>query len=208
MDPHLERLVDDASSGTKGCRSDDVDLRQVKEALRDVIEDDSFFAALPSLLQHHPAPAEGQEHAKDETPHLLTPILPDKTSRTTVHQVIRTLFRGMLQTQAQEDGSIRIYHYGREQGKGRDDRNRRPVDQCKFLAFHLYKENMDTIEAIQLIARRLHMNSRDFSYAGMKDRRGITVQRVVARNVTPRKILGINKLVLGDGKRLAVSNIQ
>lgn len=146
-----------------------------------------------------------------------TDPIPEKSHRTTIHQTIRRLFGGALQTESSPGDIIRIYRRGSEQSsKGsriasRDDRNSRPVGQHRFLRFVLQKENMDTIDAIQLISRRLHLSPRDLSYAGTKDKRGITSQWLVARNVTVAKVLGINKLLPSGetgNRRLQVGNVQ
>lgn len=177
--------------------------------------DDSFWQALLSL------PSTREE--------LISPELPEKASRTLFHQTIRNLFSGTIQTEAICDHSsdpttttatasaidgenrIRIYAAKGNRSSGenkrrRDDRNTQPAGQHRFLQFRLYKESMDTIEVIQLMAKRLHMSQKDFSYAGTKDRRAITCQNIVVRNATVNKVLGINKL-LSDGK-LRVSNIS
>ncbi len=142
---------------------------------------------------------------------LTSPPLPSKEDRTTFHHTVRELFKGSLQTEGR-DAAIVVYRRMKESGRkvgskrGLDDRNFETPNQHRFIAFVLRKENMDTIEAIQVIAKRLHMAPRDFSYGGTKDRRAITFQVVVARNTTPNKIAGINK-AFPDG-RLAVSNIR
>lgn len=210
MDPELEKLVNETEGANKNKLCIEiVDIVQVKEALQGVISDDAFLERLSDFYNRFAHPKADEDTTSSSELFLVTPVLPDKPARTLVHQAVRALFKGVLQTQAQDDDSIRIYHFRQPTAAaGRDNRNRRPADQCNFLSFHLYKENMDTMEAVQTLARRLHMNAKDFSYAGTKDRRGITVQRIVARNVTPKKILGINKLAPGENKQLAVSDIQ
>lgn len=48
----------------------------------------------------------------------------------------------------------------------------------EHLHFSLYKENKDTMEVISYLSRQLRMRPHAFQFAGTKDRRGITVQRV------------------------------
>lgn len=68
-------------------------------------------------------------------------------------------------------------------------------DQVKqFVQFFLHKINMDTIDAMGTIARRLHLPAKNFSYAGTKDRRAVTVQRVVVRNCPIGKLMGFNRI--------------
>ena len=59
-----------------------------------------------------------------------------------------------------------------------------PKDRPENLHFRLYKENRDTAEAIQSIARCLHIPPKSFSTCGTKDRRGVTVQSVSVYRVS------------------------
>ena len=52
--------------------------------------------------------------------------------------------------------------------------------------FLLYKENISTMDAVNLMMKKLHLkHSKCFQYAGNKDKRAVTVQagRVVKRDV-------------------------
>lgn len=82
---------------------------------------------------------------------------------------------------------------------GRNDRNNKP-QQPKgklgwaqlggdYLHFTIYKENKDTMEAISYLARVLKLRPQLFQFAGTKDRRGITVQRVSVYRVPVNKLL-------------------
>ena len=53
----------------------------------------------------------------------------------------------------------------------------------KYLHFSLYKENKDTMEAISWLSKQVRMNARSFQFAGTKDRRAVTVQRVSVERV-------------------------
>lgn len=50
-----------------------------------------------------------------------------------------------------------------------------------FIHFTLQKTNRDTQDALQYLARTLHVPVRELSTAGTKDKRGVTVQRVALR---------------------------
>jgi len=76
---------------------------------------------------------------------------------------------------------------GNNQGRGqrRDNRNNsreatRSFAQLggDYLHFTLYKENKDTMDAINTIARLLKVKATNFGFAGTKDRRAATVQRI------------------------------
>lgn len=79
---------------------------------------------------------------------------------------------------------------GRVNGQGNDDRTKPQASSGyrgkpsweelggKYLHFSLYKENKDTMEAISWLSKQVRMNARSFQFAGTKDRRAVTVQRV------------------------------
>ena len=56
-----------------------------------------------------------------------------------------------------------------------------PSQDVKYTLFNLVKFNKDTILAIREIARIIGRDPEDFSYAGIKDNRAITVQRVACK---------------------------
>ena len=94
-------------------------------------------------------------------------------------------------------GSERINGRGNDQtvGRGNDDRFRtQPFNRARgkpswdalggrYLHFSLYKENKDTMEAISWLSRQVKMSPRSFQFAGTKDRRAVTVQRVSVERV-------------------------
>lgn len=58
-----------------------------------------------------------------------------------------------------------------------------------FSAFTLQKENLETLEAIGLLAAELDVLPSDFSYTGIKDKKAITLQPMVVKKVTPERYL-------------------
>ncbi|MEM2841794.1 MAG: tRNA pseudouridine(13) synthase TruD [Thermoproteota archaeon] len=51
-------------------------------------------------------------------------------------------------------------------------------DVCEYLHFTLVKRNWETVKALRYISRKLHMSLKRFGFAGLKDKRAITAQRV------------------------------
>ncbi len=70
----------------------------------------------------------------------------------------------------------------------------------RYTQFHLVKFNKDTILAVREIAQALGRNPADFSYAGIKDNRAITVQRVacVGNIAAQLKKLQIKNIEIND----------
>eukprot|EP00741_Cyanophora_paradoxa_P016863 tig00020943_g16287.t1 len=67
----------------------------------------------------------------------------------------------------------------------------------EHVTFALYKENRDTMDAIGLLCRLLQVTPKTFSYAGTKDKRAVTTQRVSAFKVAPERLRGLNKTLRG-----------
>ena len=63
----------------------------------------------------------------------------------------------------------------------------------KYLHFSLYKENKDTMESVSYLARRLQMNPKSFNFAGTKDRRAVTVQRVSVERVRVNALISAGR---------------
>ena len=54
-------------------------------------------------------------------------------------------------------------------------------------AFTLRKENVETLEAISLMATALDVVPSDFTYAGIKDKRAVTHQGMVVKKVSVQR---------------------
>ena len=80
----------------------------------------------------------------------------------------------------------------RGRGDGGNDNwkghKRWPVDLPQYLEFTLCKENKETQDAMGVISRILHTKPRDFGFAGTKDRRGVTSQRMTLHKVRASRL--------------------
>ncbi|KAI0145709.1 pseudouridine synthase [Hypoxylon sp. NC0597] len=131
----------------------------------------------------------------------------DKAQRSRVHSEIRRIFGGKLDTVTDSDGSIKATLTGRGgQQWGNRSRNERSrnngqnagqTQDGRFLHFTLYKENRDTMDAINQIARVLNLKPSFFGTAGTKDRRAVTTQRVSMRRRNPQSLVHINNKING-----------
>ena len=66
-----------------------------------------------------------------------------------------------------------------------------PDQPGKFTAFYLVKRNIDSIQAIRHLSRIIGVSYKRFSYAGIKDRRAVTSQKVSFRGM-PQDLVGRN----------------
>ena len=90
----------------------------------------------------------------------------------------------------------------RVNNRGNGDRSRVPGARSKpnwedlggrYLHFSLYKENKDTMEAISWLSKQLKMYPKSFQFAGTKDRRAVTVQRVSVERVFVNPLLSAGR---------------
>jgi len=126
---------------------------------------------------------------------------------------MRRIFSSKLETNTDKDGLIRISAAPRNKPprpRGAIYQQERvPRNQQKgklgwaelggeYLHFSLFKENRDTMEIISFIAGKLGMKPRAFSFAGTKDRRGVTVQRVSVFRKNAEQIAALNRDMRGS----------
>ncbi|KAH7543682.1 hypothetical protein FEM48_Zijuj02G0211100 [Ziziphus jujuba var. spinosa] len=67
----------------------------------------------------------------------------------------------------------------------------------KFLRFHLYKENKDSQEALGLIGKMLGIKPRSFGFAGTKDKRAVSTQRVTVFKLRANRLAALNDRLIG-----------
>ncbi|XP_059064023.1 multisubstrate pseudouridine synthase 7-like [Cryptomeria japonica] len=72
-----------------------------------------------------------------------------------------------------------------------------PEDRGKFLRFHLCKEDKDTQEALMVIGKMLGVQTRSFGFAGTKDKRAVTTQRVTIFKQEASRLAALNKRLYG-----------
>lgn len=113
-----------------------------------------------------------------------TPASTDEGSRIVIKWAKRGGGRGGRGGGASERGTCffcdRLFFYAHETvggGAGRGERASRGT-YPPYIHFTLQKTNRDTQDALGHLARTLHVNIKDLSVAGTKDKRGVTVQRV------------------------------
>ncbi|CAD0095936.1 unnamed protein product [Aureobasidium vineae] len=136
---------------------------------------------------------------------LQSDVIEDKQMRTDAHINVRRIFNGRVDTMTNDDNTIAI-KIAAQANKinaralpGSKGKNARPKGKVgweelggEHLHFTLYKENKDTMEVLYWIASQLKLHVKNFQFAGTKDRRGVTVQRVSAYRIAADRLQGIN----------------
>ncbi|KIW04953.1 hypothetical protein, variant [Verruconis gallopava] len=139
----------------------------------------------------------------------------DKSRRGKAHEAIRRIFRGHLASQHAEKNQIIIsksvkvgrgadgsrwsrHDAGNSRGKGKLG-----WDELggEYLHFTLHKENKDTMEIISFLGSQIKCAPKHFQFAGTKDRRAVTVQRVSVYRQHAWQLAGLNK-VLKHGSKI------
>lgn len=142
-----------------------------------------------------------------EHPMVRTPFTSDRNHRSQIHQDIRRIFQSKIDSSTDKDGilvltagaSNRNNRGGRAWTKPTSEKGQRPgkldwLDRGgEYLHFSLYKENKDTLEVISFLTKQLKTTSRTFQFAGTKDRRAVTVQRVSAYRIEAGRLAGLNR---------------
>lgn len=108
----------------------------------------------------------------------------------TISQEIRRIFESRIDTQTDKEGVIiAVPAPPKQPRKGRGSRAKRANQPTfeelggDYLHFTLYKENKDTMDAVNQLSRIIKVKGNSLGFAGTKDRRAATVQRMSAHQV-------------------------
>ncbi|TNN00368.1 hypothetical protein fugu_011614 [Takifugu bimaculatus] len=127
-----------------------------------------------------------------------------KEKRTLVHKAIKTQFPGLETKTEEKDGSkfIVAYHAAGKKALGEvkttaaPRKHFWPKNRDTFCHFVLYKENKDTMDAINVLSKFLRLRPNMFSYMGTKDKRAITVQEIAVHKITAERLQHLNKCLI------------
>ncbi|XP_017340430.1 pseudouridylate synthase 7 homolog isoform X1 [Ictalurus punctatus] len=121
-----------------------------------------------------------------------------KERRTLLHKAIKTLYPG-LETKTEERESKRFivaYHAAGKKALAAPRKHSWPKNRGSFCHFVLYKENKDTMDAINVLSKFLRVRPNVFSYMGTKDKRAITVQEIAVLKITAERLAHLNKCLM------------
>lgn len=116
----------------------------------------------------------------------------NKSQRRAIHGVIKRKYEKLFTTNTvskdgEEDKKIMVISLSKNT---RDDWHNECGD---YLHFVLFKTNIDTLQAINIIASKLSIKASNFTYAGTKDKRGKTSQQVSMWHLKPERLISLNK---------------
>ncbi|KAM6937289.1 pseudouridylate synthase 7 homolog [Xenentodon cancila] len=121
-----------------------------------------------------------------------------KEKRTLVHKAIKTQFPGLETKTEEKEGRkfIVAYHAAGKKALAAPRKHFWPKNRGSFCHFVLYKENKDTMDAINVLSKFLRLRPNMFSYMGTKDKRAITVQEIAVHKITAERLAHLNKCLI------------
>lgn len=147
-------------------------------------------------------------------PTVRSPFTSDRTLRSQIHQDIRRIFGGKIDSSTDNEGILVLTatnpknQHGRapQRSGDRGTHNKLTWEDHggEYLHFNLYKENKDTMEVLSYMLRQLKVNAKTFQFAGTKDRRAATVQRISGYRIDAGRLASLNRTLkfaaIGDFK--------
>uniref|UniRef100_M4BIK9 TRUD domain-containing protein n=1 Tax=Hyaloperonospora arabidopsidis (strain Emoy2) TaxID=559515 RepID=M4BIK9_HYAAE len=144
--------------------------------------------------------------AKQETDAMFFfPLIEVKETRAAMHDAVRKFGNGIVvsDTTVNSDGvSVIRLRQVMVGGKKRKDMDRResssareswPKDRFEYLQFVLYKRNLETNSVMMQLAKAMNTNVSSFTYAGTKDKRGITTQLCTVYRGSKERLESLNR---------------
>ncbi|XP_061496397.1 pseudouridylate synthase 7 homolog [Rhineura floridana] len=121
-----------------------------------------------------------------------------KEKRTIIHQAVKSLFPGLETKTEDRDGKkyIVAYHVAGKKALANARKHSWPKSRGSYCHFVLYKENKDTMDAINVLSKFLRVKPNIFSYMGTKDKRAITVQKIAVLRITAQRLAHLNKCLM------------
>ncbi|XP_043083526.1 pseudouridylate synthase 7 homolog isoform X2 [Puntigrus tetrazona] len=127
-----------------------------------------------------------------------------KEKRTLLHRAVKTLYPGLETKTEDREGKkfIVAYHAAGKKAlaevrpSAAPRKHSWPKNRGSFCHFVLYKENKDTMDAINLLSKFLRVRPNMFSYMGTKDKRAITVQEIAVLKISAERLSHLNKCLM------------
>jgi len=180
------------------------DLNHIDDSFKQVVQPTECPLSADAVTQIEEFVTNGNA---DKTKNLTLEPDDDKEHRKLVHKYIKDTFKRIETDTVELEGGSRAIKLSFKSNNSNNKNQRRPEwlkNLPKFCHFVLYKEGRTTAECISSLARMTHTKAACFSFAGTKDRRGATVQRVSAKNMHSKQLSGLNPKL----KNMAVGNFS
>ncbi|KAJ3391370.1 hypothetical protein HDU84_006115 [Entophlyctis sp. JEL0112] len=196
--------TENVESARKRQKTDQDEGEKSSSKSDEVLEDETLAkdaapAGADSVVQKN-SRQKSSKPEKPKVPEILTKSVPDKGDRMAVYDFFKLHFPEVLATDSRGDQKIVIRTFtNRDRQRSLPRPDFRPSGPGEHLSFVLYKENKDTMECLNHIARVTKTPTASYSFAGTKDKRAVTVQRCSGHRIFQSKLEGIN---FGTGIRI------
>ncbi|EJT44630.1 PUS7-like protein [Saccharomyces kudriavzevii IFO 1802] len=135
-------------------------------------------------------------------------VFEDKSVRTKIHQLLRQAFNNELESVTTDTNTFKIARSSRNSRTNKQEKINQTKDSNgvenwgygpskDFIHFTLHKENKDTMEGVNVITKLLRVPSRVIRYAGTKDRRAVTCQRLSISKIGLDRLNALNRTLKG-----------
>jgi len=132
----------------------------------------------------------------------------DKSTRTKIHQLLRAAFNDELESVTTDQNSFKIARNNKNSRVNKQVRNDQTKDANgvenwgfgptkEFLHFTLQKENKDTMDAVNTICKLMRFPTKAMRFAGTKDRRAVTCQRLCVSKIGVDRLNALNRTLKG-----------
>ncbi|CAH1389798.1 unnamed protein product [Nezara viridula] len=121
----------------------------------------------------------------------------DKNERTLIHKTLKGVYGTSIFSNTKSKEDVTVIQVGKSTKK---DRVCWPKNLPEFLHFTLTKLKMDTTHCVCLLSKKLRLKANCFTYAGTKDRRAITTQRMCIKRKRAEELeqLSIRGIKIGN----------
>ncbi|GCC28620.1 hypothetical protein chiPu_0007051 [Chiloscyllium punctatum] len=157
---------------------------------------EDIFSILSDEDKQH---LEDLQHFKNKEDSVVIELVEDtKEKRTIIHQAVKSLFPGLETKTEERDGKkiIVAYHVAGKTALANPRKHSWPKNRGTYCHFVLYKENKDTMDAINVLSKFLRVKPNIFSYMGTKDKRAITVQEIAVVKITAERLSHLNNCLM------------
>ncbi|XP_070559146.1 pseudouridylate synthase PUS7L-like [Ptychodera flava] len=143
--------------------------------------------------------------AKEHNTFVQLKVGESKPQRTAIHRLIAKQFGSIVesktfianfkgnQTNEETTISVRFRQKFHNRGKKRKVADVKQEDVPVYTGFTMKKKDIETLDAIQQIAKATGSQASNISYAGTKDKKAVTMQAMVIKDVIPSRLQQINE---------------
>lgn len=118
----------------------------------------------------------------------------EKDERTKLHKLLKSEYGTKIVSSTVADSENKFIRISKST-KNDPKRSQPWLWPFEYTYFVLHKENLDTMQAISLLASQLNTRPSQFVYAGTKDKRAKTSQWICIKRTEPAKISGALKRI-------------